>query len=333
MAQNAYNTKGLKGLKGLNKMQGLYSLSDTERENFYKAHKNTLKKYTGDAFEAKANTLYMNQVFKDTFGQEAFDKYNNNDYESFQLRNQMLKSKLVQDAWVQYASPIYIHNGKKYRDNKRGLGADYEKYSELSEDAKLKLMQSEYLRPIDFDNKWKKDIDRQKTVAKTNATILSPMGFNIGGGVMDATDITHGEAARQIAKEKNQLIIDKIYNNDLKNKKRDNNVVQMVDLVFQKEFENMPEAQVKQNYIKEITKNSYVDANGRTNLGIPEFQAYYGNGTDDEVTIEMSKYSIDDMRHFLAKKKVYDQVFSPGMSQAMLNNEAKDLKKERTKRR
>lgn len=324
MAQNAYNTKGLKGLKGLNKMQGLYSLSDTERENFYKAHKNTLKKYTGDAFEAKANTLYMNQVFKDTFGQEAFDKYNNNDYESFQLRNQMLKSKLVQDAWVQYASPIYIHNGKKYRDNKRGLGADYEKYSELSEDAKLKLMQSEYLRPIDFDNKWKKDIDRQKTVAKTNATILSPMGFNIGGGVMDATDITHGEAARQIAKEKNQLIIDKIYNSDLKNKKRDNNVVQMVDLVFQKEFENMPEAQVKQNYIKEITKNSYVDANGRTNLGIPEFQAYYGNGTDDEVTIEMSKYSIDDMRHFLAKKKVYDQVFSPGMSQAMLNNEAKD---------
>lgn len=324
MAQDAYSKRGLKGLKGLNKMRGLSALSDSERQAFYNSYSNVLKNYTGDALETKANTLYMNKVFKDTFGQEAFDKYNNNDEESFRLRNQMLKSKLVQDAWVQYASPIHIHNGKKYRDNNTGLGADYEKYSELSDDAKLELMQSDYLRPIDFDNKWKRDIERQKAIAKANANIISPMGFNIGGGVNSASDSMYNEATKQKAREKNQLILDKIYNNDIRHKENDDNVRAMVYSTYQKEFENMPADQVKKNFIKGITKDSYTNINGTPNLGVPEFQSHYGNGTDDEVTQEMSEYSIDDMKNFLARKKVYDQVFSPGMAQTMLNNEAKD---------
>ena len=326
MAQDAYSTKGLKGLKGLNKLKGLGGLSDEQRDNFYKAHEDILKNYSGDAYYIKANLLYSNQLFKDTFGQKAFDKYNNNDEESYKLRRQMLKSKLVHDAWVEYASPNYIVNstGKKGRDNRRGLGVDYEKYSELSDDAKIKLMESGYVKPTDFENNWRKATARQRAASKKVSALYSPSGYNIGGLVNDATDINYGEAAKQKAREKNQQIIDKIYNEDIKDKKNADNVRNMVYDVYRTDYSKMSPTQVKKDFIKEITNGSYTNASGMKNLGVPELQSHYGNGSDAEVTQEMSKYSIDDMRQFLAKKKVYDQVFSPGMAQTMLNNEAKD---------
>lgn len=314
MGQNAYGLKGLKGLQGLKKLEGLGALSNVEARAFIDANASKLVPYASDpwAYNIRANVLYMNQIFKDTFGQEAFDKYNNDDEASYNYRNEMLKSKFIKDAWTQYASPLYIRNGKKYRDNNRGVGADYEKLSELSNEGKLELMRSNYKKPSELSAMRKKAMAEE--LSKNHQTPITAPSI---GFIVTAPDEGAVEKMYQQTKEQNKIILDDIYNRDI-DRQRSNYAIR--NAVEQEEYniENtLKPTQIKKEFIKTITHSD-------TNLGIPEFESHYGKGTPDDVSSEMGDFSIEDMKEVIAKKRVYDKAFSPGMAQIMLNNDAKD---------
>ena len=81
---------GLKGLDGLN------SLKPEEQNAFISTISDQLG-HSGNfrQREQRANIIYMNQRFIDTFGRDAFDKMNDGSEESFKLRNNYLKEQTI----------------------------------------------------------------------------------------------------------------------------------------------------------------------------------------------------------------------------------------------
>jgi len=84
-------------LQGLNKMN-LSGLSDRERKQWYEANKTALAQYQNPIIRDQvANQMYKNQLFRQKFGEEEFNK-------TFGLpgsaewRNQQLERRLVKEA-------------------------------------------------------------------------------------------------------------------------------------------------------------------------------------------------------------------------------------------
>lgn len=86
--------QGLRGLKGLN------TLSPEERNAFMKSHASILNKYDDlDQRDQAANILYMNQKYVNTFGLDDFNLNNDGTEESFNMRNEKTKFKVVTDVF------------------------------------------------------------------------------------------------------------------------------------------------------------------------------------------------------------------------------------------
>ena len=86
--------QGLRGLKGLN------ALSPEERSAFMKSHASILNKYDDlDQRDQAANILYMNQKYINTFGLDDFNLNNDGTEESFNMRNDKTKFKIVTDTF------------------------------------------------------------------------------------------------------------------------------------------------------------------------------------------------------------------------------------------
>ena len=177
-------TKSLRGLPGLN------SISEQERQAFMLNNADKLKQYRSPGKRKQAaEILYNNQQFINTFGQEEFDKMNNGTRASYDYRNELLKNKVIDDAFKEAYSPFDV-NGK--RDNNKGFGKDWEKYyNDLSVDAKEELLRSDWKTPEQL----KKEQDER--------TSWWEKGI----------DFVAGEAIQQYKKDSNQKILDRIYNN------------------------------------------------------------------------------------------------------------------------
>ena len=309
--------RGLRGLPGLNR------LSEEERNNFYAAHSDILNRFHNPGNMRKAaEILYNNQQFVNTFGQDEFNKFNDGTAASYDLRNNMLTEKIVNDEWNRLLNPIKP-NG--IRDNNIGLGTDWEKYSEMSTDAKRQVLESGWLTPSEMKKENEGTLGWANTVydaldwVSTLPTRVIKEVFPSTKDFLEAVDPRKGtiegirEALNQYYTSQNTNILDNIYNNDIDATAK--KLAPAVSSMYQDpSIYNLSDDQVVQAFVQAITPS-------RTNMGIPEYAAYYGNGSD--VESEMKNFSIDEMREVLAKKAVYEQYMSPTRASIALNNEAK----------
>lgn len=314
--------------QGLRGLQGLGSLSKAQYDSFINKNRDLISQHGYDP--VYINNLYSNKQFIDKYGIEKFKAIPDID-----MRNTLYKDDIVNTEFTKLYSPI---NADGTRSNNKGLGADFEKYNQLSTDAKLKLMESNYLTPSEFENAWQKDIN--KYAKYKEATNKGFSGFlknaaqsmNVTGGLYTNIDNDNNEldneALKRIKKEANNKILQNIYNDDIDNHAK--NLGTQVSQTYLNDpyITGLSDKQVKEAFVQAITPGSYKDKNGMTNMGISEFASHYGNGSENQVTSEMKNFSIDDMRQILAKKKVYEANMSPDMAATALNNEAKRYIKE-----
>lgn len=318
----------IKRPQGLRGLQGLGSLSKAQYDSFINKNRDLISQHGYDPMYI--NNLYSNKQFIDRYGIEKFKAIPNID-----MRNTLYKDDIVNAEFTKLYSPI---NADGTRNNQRGLGADFEKYNQLSTDAKLKLMESSYLTPSEFENAWQKDIN--KYAKYKEATNKGFSGFlknaaqsmNVTGGLYTNIDNDNNEldneALKRIKKDANNKILQNIYNDDIDNHAK--NLGAQVSQTYLNDpyITGLSDRQVKEAFVQAITPGSYKDKNGMSNMGISEFASHYGNGSENQVTSEMKNFSIDDMRQILAKKKVYEANMSPDMAATALNNEAKRYIKE-----
>lgn len=314
--------------QGLRGLQGLGSLSKAQYDSFINKNRDLISQHGYDP--VYINNLYSNKQFIDKYGIEKFKAIPDID-----MRNTLYKDDIVNTEFTKLYSPI---NADGTRNNKKGLGADFEKYNQLSTDAKLKLMESNYLTPSEFENAWQKDVN--KYAKYKEATNKGFSGFlknaaqsmNVTGGLYTNIDNDNNEldneALKRIKKDANNKILQNIYNDDIDNHAK--NLGAQVSQTYLNDpyITGLSDKQVKEAFIQAITPGSYKDKNGMSNIGISEFASHYGNGSENQVTSEMKNFSIDDMRQILAKKKVYEANMSPDMAATALNNEAKKYIKE-----
>lgn len=316
---------GRPGLKGLRGLRGFGDLSAEEREAFLYRNAEKLSKY-GDnpmRYGIAAEKLYNNQKFIERFGLDKFNQLSNGTQEAYDYRNELFRTDVINEVGQEWGNPF---NKDGTRNNNKGLGADWEKFQELSPDAKLKLMESDYLTPKEFEDTWQrhlKDVTRREDIqSKSGAGAFMPLGAVMvaptaasptGDKTVDAIRMLGGEeGGKRLAKDKNQKIFNRIYNEDV-----DNTTSKLSDAVSKAYYDllNLDDNQVKSAFYKEIKKGSYRDKNGMPNAGIGPYEAYKGES-------EMRDFTIDDMRQTLAKKKVYEAYLSPTMAATALNNEA-----------
>ncbi len=314
--------------QGLRGLQGLGSLSKAQYDSFINKNRDLISQHGYDPMYI--NNLYSNKQFIDKYGIEKFKAIPDID-----MRNTLYKDDIVNTEFTKLYSPI---NADGTRNNNKGLGADFEKYNQLSTDAKLKLMESNYLTPSEFESAWQKDIN--KYAKYKEATNKGFSGFlknaaqsmNVTGGLYTNIDNNNNEldneALKRIKKDANNKILQNIYNDDIDNHAK--NLGAQVSQTYLNDpyITGLSDKQIKEAFIQAITPGSYKDKNGMTNMGISEFASHYGNGSENQVTSEMKNFSIDDMRQILAKKKVYEANMSPDMAATALNNEAKRYIKE-----
>lgn len=309
--------------QGLRGLQGLGSLSKAQYDSFINKNKDLISQHGYDP--VYINNLYSNKQFIDKYGIEKFKAIPDID-----MRNTLYKDDIVNAEFTKLYSPI---NADGTRNNQKGLGADFEKYNQLSTDAKLKLMESSYLTPSEFENAWQKNIN--KYAKYKEATNKGFSGFlknaaqsmNVTGGLYTNIDNENNEldneALKRIKKDANNKILQNIYNDDIDNHAK--NLGAQVSQTYLNDpyITGLSDRQVKEAFVQAITPGSYKDKNGMSNMGISEFASHYGNGSENQITSEMKNFSIDDMRQILAKKKVYEANMSPDMAATALNNEAK----------
>jgi hypothetical protein len=314
--------------QGLRGLQGLGSLSKAQYDSFINKNRDLISQHGYDP--VYINNLYSNKQFIDKYGIEKFKAIPDID-----MRNTLYKDDIVNTEFTKLYSPI---NADGTRNNNKGLGADFEKYNQLSTDAKLKLMESNYLTPSEFENAWQKDIN--KYAKYKEATNKGFSGFlknaaqsmNVTGGLYTNIDNDNNEldneALKRIKKDANNKILQNIYNDDIDNHAK--NLGTQVSQTYLNDpyITGLSDKQVKEAFVQAITPESYKDKNGISNMGISEFASHYGNGSENQITSEMKNFSIDDMRQILAKKKVYEANMSPDMAATALNNEAKRYIKE-----
>ena len=132
--------EGLKGLKGLG------SLSKPDYDAFVERNKELIAQHGYDP--VYINNLYSNKQFIDKFGVDQFKAI-----PDIEVRNNYYRDAIVEDEFNKLYKP---------REGYEGMGSNFERYSQMSTDAKLKLMESDYLLPNEFEeefkNTWQKDI-------------------------------------------------------------------------------------------------------------------------------------------------------------------------------
>ena len=241
----------------------------------------------------------------------------------------MPKSETIGEAWNAKYNPIK----NDIRNNHIGLGADFENYDEMSDASKLKLMQSGYMAPSEFEDYWNKHTDKIENSFlgswfdfAANPILAAAKRFGKGtfvGDLAKSFDIRElgKDAAKELVRAKNEKILQSIYTEDGEKKARNlagevsNNYATLAE-------SNLSDDDVVNAFTQAITPGSY-----QGNLGIPMYAAFFGDGSD--VQDEMKDFSIDDMRQVLAKKKTYEQYMSPQMASTVLNNEAQKYIKDR----
>ena len=309
--------QGLQGLKGLG------NLSKQEYDSFVERNKDLISQHGYDP--VYINNLYSNKQFIDKFGMDQFKAI-----PDINMRNNLFKDTVVGEEFDKLYSPI---NADGTRDNTKGLGSNWEKYSQMSTDAKLRLLESDYLKPSEFEENWQKHLNTIDTKAEVQSNsgigAFMPLGASMGAPMLSTSTgsraadaisaLGSDEGAKKALQDRNNATLEHIYNDDADTKAA--SLGSVVSQVY-----NSADPSIVGRSDEETTKlfKAAITPNAATgNLGIPEYASHYGVIEGEGISSEMKDFTIDDMRQVLAKKAVYDQYMSPEMASTALNNEAK----------
>ena len=297
----------LSGLKGL---PGLYEIDEETRNQFLLDNEEKLKSFKGTTkYEYAAEKLYRNRQYIDAFGQEDFDQTKNKGKQAFDLREKRLRSYNIRKEAVDRFSP-WNEDGTRSLD--KGLGNEYEKYMQMSDDGLLELLQSDYKTPSEFNEEWK-----EQTELATSVPFLGGSHGSTFGPTPIMFYEPNVEANKQFDKERNERLKERIYLKD--SEKEAETLSSEVNTEYQSLLD-LSDYHIMDRFKREITPGSYITDGGWPNLGVSWYAQYYGDGTHKES--EMEEFGIDDMRQLLAKKKVYESYMQPDKANAVLNAEA-----------
>lgn len=287
--------------QGLRGLQGVGSLSKQEYDEFVRRNDGLISRHAYDP--EYISNLYSNKMFIDRYGVDQFKAL-----PDFNMRNNLLRNDVVNEEW----------------DNLYGGMDDVwkQKYNVLSTDYKLKVLESDWLTPKEFEENWKKKENAALDIDEKTA-FIRPAGSTVY--THPTSSITYGEAAKQVATEKNDRILEHIYN-DAVDERAKGLEGEVAEVHLSPEITQLNDEQVDEWFKRAVVPGSYTDRYGRLNAGIPEFAKFYVENEDGGE--DMREMSIDDKRKVLAMKKVYEENMDSEMARTALNNYAMRYNKE-----
>lgn len=291
--------KGLDGLKGL---------SGSEYRT-WRAAQVAAGKITNSTPYAQEEILYNNQQYVAKYGMDAFKS------KSYEERMAQWDYDIVQPAFYEAFNPFFDDdenktgtNGELYDANK-GMGRDFFKYNLMSTEAKRELLESNWLTKSEIDDKISKEQH------DTHQMYMDPrFAGTESGAAIFSYNFLGKDLAESIDRGQNDKLIEGIYSRDLK--KKTSELAPVVDQYYTENISQMSNDEVKANFMKAIKPN---EGEGAAYI----YSAYFNDdGTSSEG--ETGKFSIDDMRQFLARKAVYDYYLGPEAGYDALNNQGKE---------
>lgn len=293
-------------LKGLNGLKGLSGSEYTAWRNAQVA----AGKITSTTSYAQEEVLYNNQQYVAKYGMDAFKS------KSYDDRMQQWEYDIIQPAFYKAFNPFFDDdenstgpNGELY-DASKGMGRDFFKYNLMSLDAKRQLLESDWLTPSEMDKKVKNNQDEHYELMKDPKY----MGTEAGSAAISSWLFLGKDLDESITRGQNDKLIQKIYSEDLKQKTTD--LAPVVDQFYAENIAQMSDDEVKSKFMKAIKPG---EGEGAAYI----YSTYFNdNGTSSES--ETEKFSIDDMRQFLARKAVYDYYLGPEAGYDALNNQGKE---------
>lgn len=162
--------------KILSRLLSFNELSDEQQREFQLDQEDRLNKYVDtdqDTYVEACNILYNNLKFKDIFSEELIDSLKSIGA-NYDDRCKILRNKVVSDAFNYLYSP-FTSNG--IRDNRKGLGTDWEEYNQMSIPAKENYIRS------DFQHKYEIIVEKENRQRNMLGSILYAIILASGLGV------------------------------------------------------------------------------------------------------------------------------------------------------
>lgn len=293
-------------LKGLDGLKGLSGNEYTTWRNAQVA----AGKITSTTSYAQEEALYNNQQYVAKYGMDAFKA------KTYDQRMAQWEYDIIQPAFYEAFNPFFDDdenstgpNGELY-DASKGMGRDFFKYNLMSPEAKRKLLESDWLTPSEIDAKISKKQSDTYDMYAANISVNPETG---GAGLFSYVFLGK-DLEETIDRGQNDKLIERIYSEDLKQKTTD--LAPVVDQYYTENISQMSDDEVKANFMKAIKPG---EGEGASYI----YSAYFNDdGTSSES--ETEKFSIDDMRQFLARKAVYDYYLGPEAGYDALNNQGKE---------
>ena len=296
----------LRGLKGLN------SLSPSEYRKWRKDNAKYLGKYsTLDQEERLYNTQrFANKYGKDVARRLSYDQRVAIEKQDLEKYNNSIINKTVSDLYTPFREDGTV-------DPNKGVGDvnTFYKIMGMEPQFQKELAESTWLTGPEMNKKLK---EYEKTMSKYVNPDYVPIGSDPELDLKWSDMYSYSEmgksANEKFSKGKNQNIFDKIYGKSLAFKAK--NVEPSVEAEYQKLL-NIKDVPLKKEFINEINPKKGIS------LGIPQLAAFYdkeGNIRSNEV----KQLGADEMRRWIAKKKVYEAKYGPETAYDMLDKEAKD---------
>lgn len=292
---------GLKGLKGIN-----YIPKD-EYDSFMDTNRQKIAAHNYDP--VYINNLYSNKLFIDKYGIEKFRSMPNID-----ARNTLYRNDIINEEWEnRYSS----------------LGAGWNsKYGRMTPEAKLEVMESDWLTPTEFEENWKQTVKGQRQANWFGAGLVASGGtaasaamsnpyYNYTTPGSENVPFSEEEGLRQRRSILNDRVLENIYERDIENR-----IPELQGYVY--EAKANPEIVGRNDEeTEEMFKQAIMPNVRNGNYGIPEYASHYGLIENEGISSEMKDFTIDEMRDVLAKKAVYETYMPADMASTALNNEAK----------
>lgn len=293
-------------LKGLDGLKGLSGNEYTTWRNAQVA----AGKITSTTSYAQEEALYNNQQYVAKYGMDAFKA------KTYDQRMAQWEYDIIQPAFYEAFNPFFDDdenstgpNGELY-DASKGMGRDFFKYNLMSPEAKRELLESDWLTPSEIDAKISK---KQSDTYDMHAANIS-VNPETGSAGLFSYVFLGKDLEETIDRGQNDKLIGRIYSEDLKQKTTD--LAPVVDQYYTENISQMSDDEVKANFMRAIKPG---EGEGASYI----YSAYFNDdGTSSES--ETEKFSIDDMRQFLARKAVYDYYLGPEAGYDALNNQGKE---------
>ena len=152
----------------------LNEINESEYKHFMQENKDKLSKFRRLSDHIRAShILYNNQKFINTFGKDLFDSMNDGSEEAYDNRCELFRKKVVTDAFINLYSPFT----KDGRDNRKGLGAKWEEYDQMSIPAKEDFIRSNFEKK--YEEIYEKENNKRVLWGRILLTIVLLLGISI----------------------------------------------------------------------------------------------------------------------------------------------------------